>query len=362
MPTDQSKFGIHALGFDEAFYADQLRAKAPEFSVARVTTVHKDRFTLSDGLHEMFAEMSGKMLMNAESAFDYPVTGDWVLAQFHNEGTFGIIHSLLPRKSLLKRKAAGRKVDFQLVASNVDTAFILQSLDVDFSLNRVERYLVMIHEGNIQPVVLLSKRDLLPPVEADRKVAEMSAALPKVRVVPFSNKTGEGLETVRELLTPRKTFCLLGSSGVGKTSLLNALIGQEVFTTQEVKERDGKGKHTTTSRQLITLQNGAIIIDSPGMRELGNFASKDGLDETFSEIMNWALQCRFKDCTHRHETGCAVLAAVQNGLLPEERYQNYMKMEKEARYHEMSYLEKRQKDKKFGKMCREVLRFKKIRS
>lgn len=301
------------------------------------------------------------MLGNVEAVLDYPVTGDWVLAQFHNADTFAVIHSLLPRKSLLKRKAPGRKIDFQLIAANIDAAFIMQALDADFSINRIERYLVMIHEGHIRPVVLLSKRDLLSPEDVEQKVAGINAALPNVQVVPFSNKTGEGLVAVRDLLESRKTYCLLGSSGVGKTSLLNALVGAETFATQEVRESDGKGRHTTTSRQLIRLDSGAIIVDTPGMRELGSFAAQDGFDETFSDIMSLAEQCRFNDCTHAHEKGCAVLAAIQDGSLSEKRYKNYIKMEKESRYHEMTYLEKRQKDKKFGKMVREVLKFQKER-
>ncbi|MFH0754537.1 MAG: ribosome small subunit-dependent GTPase A [Candidatus Omnitrophota bacterium] len=354
----QSQDRLETLGFDAQFHANEP-GRASEFAVARVMAVHKDRCTISDGIHELTAELSGKMLVSAGSALDYPATGDWVLAQFHNADTFAIIHSLLPRKSLLKRKAPGRKIDFQLIAANIDTAFIMQALDADFSVNRIERYLVMIHEARIRPVVLLSKRDLLSLEDVGRKVAEINAVLPGVQVFPFSNKTAEGLAAVCDLLLPGKTYCLLGSSGVGKTSLLNALVGTDVFATQEVRDSDGKGRHTTTARQLIRLDSGALIIDTPGMRELANFAVQDGLDETFADVVSLAERCRFNDCTHTHEKGCGVLSAIQDGSLSEKRYQNYMKMEKESRYHELSYLDKRQKDKKFGKMVRGVLKFQK---
>ena len=352
--TKQSTKSIENLGFDKQFSVVES-GKSTEFSIARVTAVHKNRFTINDGRNEALAEMSGKLLLNANSAFDYPVTGDWVLVDFHNEGVFSVIHAVLQRKSLLKRKTPGKKIDFQLIAANIDTAFIMQSLDIDFNLRRLERYLVMINESHIHPVVLLSKSDLVSQEEVSRRIAEIHNLFPDMQVEIFSNKSGEGLGNIRNLLTVKKTYCLLGSSGVGKTTLLNGLLGTHAFATKEVKEKDGKGRHATSSRQLISLKCGAIIIDTPGLRELGNFSVEQGLDETFADIKNFSQGCKFNDCTHSHEKGCAVLAAIENGELSEKRYQNYLKMGKEAAFSEMSYIKKRRKDKQFGKMCKEVM-------
>ncbi len=347
---------IKALGFCESFYAGELE-KRKELGIARVTSVHKERFTISDGVNVAVAVLSGKFMSNADSTFAFPCAGDWVFFQAHNADEFTVIHSVLPRKTILKRKTPGRKVDFQLIAANIDVALIVQALDADFSVSRLERYLVMIHESHIHPVVLLSKCDLLLPEEVSQKVAEIREVLPGLQIVVFSNKTGEGADALRELLAPSKTFCLLGSSGVGKTTLINTLIGEQAFATQEVRESDGKGRHTTTTRQLIKLKSGVIIVDTPGMRELGNFAAEEGFDETFPDVVGLAGQCRFNNCTHTQEKGCAVLAAIQDGTLAEKRYRNYVKMNKEAEYHQMSYVDKRQKDKRFGKRCREVLKF-----
>jgi ribosome biogenesis GTPase len=347
------------LGFDERFHVVDPSELA-EHSIARIISVHKNRYVVSNGNDEVFAEISGKLFANANTIFDYPAAGDYVLVNFHNSETFAIIHSILPRKSLLKRKTPGRNVDFQLIASNIDTALVIQSIVGDFNIRRLERYLVMINEADIHPVVLLSKSDLAGTEEIKQKVAAIHDIFPQLQVEAFSNKGESDLQTIKHLLISGKTYCLLGSSGVGKTTLLNRFIGNEVYKTLEIREKDGRGRHATTSRQLIKLESGAIIIDTPGMRELGNFDVDEGLDETFSDITALSEECRFKDCTHTHEKGCAVQAAIESGLLSEERFQNYVKLNKEAAYNAMSYLDKRRKDKQFGKMCKEVLKRKKF--
>ena len=259
----------------------------------------------------------------------------------------------------MKRKTSGKKIDFQLIAANIDTAFIVQSLDANYNLRRLERYLVMIYESNIQPIVLLSKSDLMASEEIETRIAAIKQIMPNVQVQPFSNENGSGMERVKGLLASGQTYCLLGSSGVGKTTLLNNLIGEFLFETKTIREKDGKGRHTTTQRQLIRLDCGAMVIDNPGMREFGIFSVESGLNEAFSEIMELSKQCKFKDCTHMNEKGCAVLAAIEEGKLPKNRYQNYIKMNRESLYNEMSYLDKRKKDKEFGKMCKSVMKHKK---
>ena len=261
----------------------------------------------------------------------------------------------------MKRKTAGKKIEFQLIAANIDTAFIVQSLDSNYNPRRLERYLVMVQDGNIQPVVLLSKSDLLSPAELEEKKAEIRAIMPQTQIVAFSNMNREGLSDLEALLGEGQTYCLLGSSGVGKTTLLNSLLDSEAFKTQSVREKDSKGRHTTTRRQLIHLQGGAMVIDTPGMRELGSLSTESGLNEVFDEIVTLAEECRYSDCSHTQEDGCAILDALADGTLAQDRYQNYVKMNKESIFNEMSYLEKKHKDKEFGKMVKSVLKHHKKR-
>jgi ribosome biogenesis GTPase len=352
-------YGIERLGFDNWFQDNVDPESLEELEIARVIAVHKDSYTITNGETDVFAELIGKILYSAASPIDYPAVGDWVLAKFYDENTFSIIHRIIKRKSLLKRKTPGKKIDFQLIAANIDAAFIVQSLDDNFNLRRLERYLVMINESNIRPIVLLSKSDLLTSEEVTRRIGDIHKIMPRLLVQPFSNENESGLKSVRDLLAAGQTYCLLGSSGVGKTTLLNNLIGESVFKTKTVREKDSKGRHATTYRQLIKLDCGAMVVDTPGMRELGNFSVETGLDETFAEIIELSQQCQFNDCTHVTEKGCAVLNAVKDGKLSEKRYQNYIKMNKESIYNEMSYLEKRQKDKQFGKFVKTVMKHKK---
>jgi ribosome biogenesis GTPase len=219
----------------------------------------------------------------------------------------------------------------------------------------------MVTDRNIEPIVLLSKSDLLSAKNIQNRVAEIHKIMPFLHVLPFSNKKETGFKSVKDLLAPQKTYCLLGSSGVGKTTLINNLVGDAILTTKTVRKKDGKGRHATTCRQLIKLKCKAMLIDTPGMRELGNFSVEKGIDETFKEFAALSEQCQFNDCTHLNEKGCAVLRAVESGQIPEDRYQNYIKMKKESIYNEMSYLEKRQKDKQFGKMCKRIMKHKKYR-
>jgi len=349
------------LGFNSCFQDNLDPEHVESFEIARVIAVHKDSYTISNGEEELLAELVGKIIYTASSPLDYPAVGDWILASFYDENTFSIIHEILPRKTLLKTKTPGKKIDFQLIAANIDVAFIVQSLDENFNLRRLERYLVMCNESNIHPIVLLSKSDLLPHDEIADRIEKIKNIMPHLEVVPFSNEQESDRDIIEDFLEPGLTYCLLGSSGVGKTTLLNNLLGESLFKTKTVSKKESKGRHATTHRQLIKLDCGALIIDTPGMRELGNFAIESGLDETFSEITEFSKHCRFHDCAHINEKGCAVLKAIEDGRLSEERYQNYMKMNKESMYNEMSYHEKRRKDKEFAKMCKTVMKSKKNR-
>ena len=344
------------IGFDE-WFQDRIDPEMLALhEVARVVSVHKDSYMITKGHGDVFAELTGKLAYTADSATDLPTTGDWVYVDFYDDDTHAIIHDVLPRKTIIHRKTSGKTFDLQLIATNIDSAFIVQSLDYNFNLRRLERYLVMINEANITPIILLSKCDLVSEGEIRQIIESIKEISPQTTVLPFSNESGENIDSIKALLESAQTYCLLGSSGVGKTTLLNNILGDARFETKSVSKKESKGRHTTTSRELILLENGALLIDTPGMRELGNISVDAGIDETFSDIVDLEMNCKFNNCTHVNEKGCAILTAISTGELSEKRYQNYLKMKKESQFNDMSYLEKRQKDKNLGKMIKSVIK------
>jgi len=340
------------LGFDAWFKEKRDALGTPDLSVARVTRVDRDRYLVRNELDEVQAELTGKLLYSAGSNQDLPCVGDWTLVRYYNDGSLAIIHDLLPRRTFLRRKVAGKKVDYQMIVANIDFAFIMQSCDNDFNLRRMERYLVMANDGRIEPIILLSKSDLISGAELERMISEIKGARITARLIAFSNTTAGGFHAVQEILERGKTYCLLGSSGVGKTTLINHLLGREEFETNPVRDKDSRGRHTTARRQLTVLDTGALLIDTPGMRELGMIAVPAGIDDSFSDIHELAKNCRFPDCTHTGAVGCAILKAIENGELDEERYRSYVKLTKESEFHQMSYVERRKKDKQFGRMIK----------
>jgi ribosome biogenesis GTPase len=349
---------LENIGFSHWFRSRLDTDKAAAHELARVVSVHKDRYIVTYGQGEIFAELSGNLFYTANSATDLPTTGDWIYADFFDDDTHAIIHGVVPRKTLLKRKTAGKLVDFQLIAANIDVAFIIQSADYNFNLRRLERYLVMVNESGITPVILLSKCDLIPQNEVDKIIESISNIAPQVTVLAFSNLSGKNVDTIKSSLSYGNTYCLLGSSGVGKTTLLNSILGSGQLETQSVSKKQSKGRHTTTSRELIQLENGAMLVDTPGMRELGNMSVDTGIDETFSEILELSQNCKFNNCSHTNEKGCVILSAIEEGELSQQRYKNYMKMKSESAFNEMSYFEKRKKDKDFGKMIKSTIKSK----
>jgi len=326
----------------------------PDLSVARVTAVDRDRYLVRDDEGETPAELTGKFLHATGSSTDIPCVGDWVCVRYRDARSAASIHGLLPRQSFLRRKTPGKDVEFQMIAANVDVAFVIQSCQFDFNVRRLERYLVMVREGHIEPVVLLTKTDLVSAEELQGLIGRIRHAGINERIVTLSSVTGDGLDGVRELLAPGKTYCLLGSSGVGKTTLINRLVGEPGLQTQAVSHT-GEGRHTTTRRQLIVLAGGALLIDMPGMRELGMLGVAEALDDTFTDIGELARQCRFTDCSHSSEPGCAVRGAMERGDLAGERLQAYLKLRKESAFHDLSYVERRKRDKAFGRFVKTVM-------
>jgi ribosome biogenesis GTPase len=350
---------LEKLGLNQEYLEKIDPEKLYGFQLGRVISINKNSCIISNGKREIFSELSGKFLFNAETSLDFPAVGDWVYIELFNDESLAVIHEILPRKSLLKRKSAGKKIDYQLIAANIDTAMIMQSADLNYNLRRLERYLSMITESNIRPIVMLSKSDLAEPGDLEKMTAGIHGIMPDIELIPFSNNSSSDLEMLSKVFTPERTFCLIGSSGVGKTTLINNLLHEEKFKTQAIREKDGRGKHTTSRRELIILKNGAIIIDNPGMRELGLISIESGIADTFNEFTELSAECRFNDCTHTVEEGCAILDALEKGIISKERYRNYRKMQKESLFNAMSYVEKRQRDKKFGKYIRSVLKNKK---
>jgi ribosome biogenesis GTPase len=343
------------LGLDPWFAARAAELCGSGLSLARVTAVDRGRYLIRNEHGEAPAELTGRFLHSTNSSIDLPCVGDWVCVRYRDAGAHASIYHVLARRSFLRRKTAGRDVDIQMIAANIDAAFVIQACHFDFNARRLERYLVMVREGHIEPVVLLTKTDLAGAAELEQLIGRVRLMGVDAKIVCVSNVTGAGVGQVRELVVPGKTYCLLGSSGVGKTTLINRLLGRDALETHTVSHT-GEGRHTTTRRQLIVLEHGGLLIDMPGMRELGMLGVGEGMDETFADVVALSKNCRFTDCSHTKEPGCAVRMAIERHELGEEHLQNYLKLRKESEFHDLSYVERRSKDRAFGRFVHSAMK------
>ncbi|MBU0665326.1 MAG: ribosome small subunit-dependent GTPase A [Proteobacteria bacterium] len=336
------------LGLDPWFQERASKLCLPEQRIARVTAVDRGWYVVRNEEGEVPARATGKFLNSTESTMNMPCVGDWVCVHYDSEDSASI-HTVLPRKSFLHRKSAGKNIELQMIAANIDVAFIVQSCHYDFNVARLERYLVMANEGHVEPLLVLTKTDLVTADELEQLISKIRRGGINTRIIAVSNVTGSGLEQIKELMGPGKTYCLLGSSGVGKSTLINQISGQDTLKTGSVSD-SGEGRHTTVRRQLIVLEQGSMFIDTPGMREIGTFGVSEGINDIFDDIQKIAGSCRFTNCSHTKEPGCAVLQAIEDGKLQPEHYGNYVKLKQESELNETAYSEKRKKAKTVGKV------------
>ncbi|MBK9643309.1 MAG: ribosome small subunit-dependent GTPase A [Saprospiraceae bacterium] len=342
---------LEDLGYNDKIENFRIEHNLENFEIGRVISEHRERYIIKTINGEFEAEITGNMRFNAKNRTDFPAVGDWVTLTTY-ESDFAIIHNILPRFSTIKRQAIGQFGEVQIIATNIDYAFLVQAVDRDFNINRLERYLTICNSSKVKPIIILTKTDLIDEIQINEILNSIKIRIKNVPIIPISNETKKGYEAINTIIEKGKTYCMLGSSGVGKSTLLNNLSGKMLMRTDAISLSTNKGKHVTSHRELIILENGGILIDNPGMREVGIADTASGLETTFDMIVRLSSNCRFKDCTHTHEKGCSVLEAVEKGEIDKASYENYLKMEREKAHFESTIEEKRKKDKDFGKMVK----------
>lgn len=342
---------LEELGYSADMEAYRKEQDLDSFGVGRVISEHKERYLVKTAENELDAEIIGNLRFSAQSRTDFPAVGDWVAISEFDEDK-ALIHAVFPRKTLIERQAVGKQGEKQIIASNIDFAFIVQAVDRDFNVNRIERYLTICHTSRVEPIVVLTKIDLISDPELKELIDKVQQRVKQVPVLSISNENHQGYDAINKLILKEKTYCLLGSSGVGKSTLLNNLSGKQVMKTDSISSSSNKGRHVTSHRELLVLEKGGMIIDNPGMREVGIADSTEGLELTFESIVRLSGECKFKDCTHSTEIGCAVLSALESGEIDKSSFENFMKMEREKEHFESTVAERRKKDKDLGKVIK----------
>lgn len=339
---------LEDLGYNSYFEEKRNELGFNNFSVGRVTAENKGSYQVKNADGEYLAKIRGKQSFNATSREDYPAVGDWV-AITPQANSDAIIEGILPRLAAIKRTYGNKS---QILATNVDSAFIVESAGRDYNLNRFERYFSLAKAGGVKPAIILNKIDLLSEKESAEKLGELKSRFPDTEIIFTSILSGVGLQQLKNYIAKGSTYCFLGSSGVGKSSLINTLLGENTIKTGSVSSVSGRGKHVTTGRQMYFLSNGGIVVDNPGIREVGISNSAEGVNLLFEDITNLAQTCKYADCSHTHEPECTVLSAVKSGILNKEKYSNYLNLKKEAGFHAMDDFQKREKNRRFGKFIK----------
>lgn len=342
---------LEDLGYNDKLEKLRIENNFNEFEIGRVISEHKERYIVKTEKGEFEAEITGNLRFTSKSREDFPAVGDWVAIAIH-DSDFSIIHSILPRCSVISRQDIGKFGEIQIIATNIDYALLVQAADRDFNINRLERYLTICNSSKVSPIIVLTKIDLIDEHLTLEILDKIKGRINNVPVIAISNASQEGYDNLKKVVERGKTYCMLGSSGVGKSTLLNNLSGKYIMRTDTISQSTNKGKHITSHRELIILENDGILIDNPGMREVGIADTTSGLEITFEKIIRLAQNCKFKDCTHTNEVGCAVIEAVAKGEIDRTSYENYLKLEREKAHFESSVVERRKKDKEFGKMIK----------
>lgn len=321
---------IQDLGWDPNFEALWIECRSEECAPARVVSQQRGLWRVAGDFGECWAEASGKLRTESEEGGDWPAVGDWVSTEIRPGQTNALVQHVVPRRSRFARKVAGKRIAEQVIAANIDLAFIVAALDGDFNIRRIERYVAQCWESGARPAIVLNKADEC--AESRERAAEIEGIAMSVPVFLISAKTGEGLGALETSFKKGQTIVLLGSSGAGKSTLVNRLLREERQRTHAVRESDSRGRHATTSRELFLLPGGAMIIDTPGLRELQLWNAAHGLSQTFAEVDELAAQCRFRDCRHRNEPGCAVQSALASGILETRRLESWRKLQREQEF------------------------------